>query len=94
MAMLRQWICALMMTAAVSAAAQQISGSIRGTVTDASGALVQSAAVTARHVETGLTRTAFQKLTPDPDVQVFGNEGRNAVQGPGYANWDFAAVKN
>jgi hypothetical protein len=37
---------------------------------------------------------AFQKLTPNPDVQIFGNEGRNAVQGPGYANWDFAAVKN
>ena len=37
---------------------------------------------------------AFQKLSPDPDVQIFGNEGRNAIQGPGYANWDFAAVKN
>jgi hypothetical protein len=39
---------------------------------------------------------AFQRLTPDPNspVQQFGNEGRNAVQGPGYASWDFAAVKN
>src|SRR4029077_8148482 len=52
-----------MMTAAGSAAAQQITGSIRGTVTDASGAIVQSAAVTARHVETGLTRTTFADNT-------------------------------
>src|SRR5512133_786219 len=59
MGVLRKWICALMMITAVSAAAQQITGSIRGSVTDASGAIVQSAAVTARHVETGLTRTAF-----------------------------------
>ena len=39
---------------------------------------------------------AFQQLVPNPNspVQQFGNEGRNVVQGPGYANWDFAAVKN
>jgi len=39
---------------------------------------------------------AFQQVIPDPNspVQQFGNEGRNVVQGPGYANWDFAAVKN
>jgi outer membrane receptor protein involved in Fe transport len=39
---------------------------------------------------------AFQQLTPNPNspVQQFGNEGRNIVQGPGYADWDFAAVKN
>jgi hypothetical protein len=39
---------------------------------------------------------AFQKVTPDPNspVQQFGNEGRNVVQGPGYTNWDFAAMKN
>jgi hypothetical protein len=39
---------------------------------------------------------AFQQLVPNPNspVQQFGNEGRNVVEGPGYANWDFAAVKN
>src|SRR5271155_3665044 len=44
--------------AGVEVAAQQITGSIRGTVTDPSGAVVQSATVSAQQVETGLTRMA------------------------------------
>jgi hypothetical protein len=40
------------------ASAQQITGNIRGTVTDPSGAVVQNATVTARQVETGFIRTA------------------------------------
>jgi len=44
--------------ACISVSAQQISGSIRGTVFDPSGAIVQNASVTAHQVETGLTRTA------------------------------------
>jgi len=40
--------------------------------------------------------SAFQKLAPDPlgRFQVFGDEGRNVVQGPRYVNWDFSAFKN
>src|SRR5580693_1502772 len=38
--------------------AQQITAGIRGTVIDPSGAIVQAAAVTAKQVETGLTRAA------------------------------------
>jgi hypothetical protein len=38
--------------------AQQITGSIRGSVVDPSGAVVQAATVTAKQIETGLTRTA------------------------------------
>src|SRR5262249_30376843 len=41
-----------------SALSQQITGNVRGTVSDPSGAGVQNASVTARQVETGLTRTA------------------------------------
>jgi hypothetical protein len=40
--------------------------------------------------------SAFQRITQDPNspVEQFGNEGRNAVQGPGYVNWDLSAFKN
>lgn len=39
--------------------AQQITGSIRGTVSDPSGAIVDAATVTAKQIETGLTRVAI-----------------------------------
>ena len=41
-------------------------------------------------------KSAFQQLEPDPTGQeeVFGNEGRNAVLGPRYVNWDFSALKS
>jgi hypothetical protein len=40
--------------------------------------------------------SAFQRITPNPNspVEQFGNEGRNVLQGPGFANWDFSAFKN
>jgi hypothetical protein len=38
--------------------AQQITGNIRGTVTDPSGAVIHGAAVTVRQAETGLSRAA------------------------------------
>ncbi|MGA9510517.1 MAG: carboxypeptidase-like regulatory domain-containing protein, partial [Candidatus Sulfotelmatobacter sp.] len=43
----------------LNATGQQITGSIRGTVSDPSGAIVQAATVTAKQIETGLTRLAI-----------------------------------
>ncbi len=56
---LKACVCGLMLTfLAGYAGGQQITGNIRGTVQDPSGAVVQSAQVSAHQVETGLTRTA------------------------------------
>jgi hypothetical protein len=40
--------------------------------------------------------SAFQQLVQNPlsPVEQFGDEGRNAVLGPRYVNWDFSAFKN
>jgi len=40
--------------------------------------------------------SAFQQLQPDPlgRFEVFGDEGRNVVQGPGYIDWDASAFKS
>ena len=46
------------MLACLSLSAQQITGSIRGTVTDSTGAVVQGATVTVKQSETELSRTA------------------------------------
>src|SRR6266567_2840341 len=55
----RNLTCAMLaMFLGLSAAAQQISGSIRGTVVDATGATVQGASVSATQTETGLTRAS------------------------------------
>jgi hypothetical protein len=50
-------VCSATLLFAPSAFSQQITGSIRGTVTDPSGAVVDGATVSAKQSETGLTRT-------------------------------------
>ena len=45
------------MVASACAFSQQITGSIRGVISDPTGAVVQSANITARQLETGLVRT-------------------------------------
>src|SRR6202795_711074 len=56
----RSLACVLLTVfAGLEVGAQQITGSIRGTVVDPSGAVVQSAAVSAQQTETGLTRMAI-----------------------------------
>jgi Carboxypeptidase regulatory-like domain len=57
--MVRFWnVVFAVVLVSISASAQQITGNIRGTVSDPSGAVVQNASVTAHQVETGLVRTA------------------------------------
>jgi len=41
-----------------------------------------------------LNASAFQRLDPVANAGQFGTEGRNVNIGPGYANWDFAALKD
>ena len=52
-------IFAVLNLASLHLAAQQITASIRGTVSDPSGAIVQAATVAAKQIETGLTRVAL-----------------------------------
>jgi Carboxypeptidase regulatory-like domain len=52
------WAVLLTLLAAVPAAAQRITATIRGTVTDSSGAVIPGATVTVKGEDTGLTRTA------------------------------------
>jgi hypothetical protein len=41
-----------------------------------------------------VSRSAFQQLTPEANPGEFGNEGRNAVTGPGLATVDVSLFKN
>ena len=41
-----------------------------------------------------VSRSAFQELTPEANPGEFGNEGRNAVRGPGLATADLSLFKN
>ena len=52
-------VLALPVFACLSLSAQQITGNIRGTVIDPTGAVVRGAEVTARQAETGLSRSAI-----------------------------------
>ena len=47
-----------------------------------------------RTVGAWLNASAFQRLDPVANAGQFGTEGRNVNFGPGYANWDFGALKN
>ena len=51
----------LLISLSLQLAAQQITGNLRGTVTDPSGAVVQNASVTATQTETGLSRAATSR---------------------------------
>ena len=53
----------VLMLFALNVFAQQITASIRGTVVDVSGAVLQGASVTAKQTETGFTRTATTDRT-------------------------------
>ena len=101
MGLVRKWICALMMTAAVSAAAQQITGSIRGTVTDESRAVVADALVTATNSSIGVsfavrtTAAGTYNIAALPSgvytVEV-GQAGFKTVQFPNSSSWKMTSL--
>ena len=41
-----------------------------------------------------MSRSAFQRLNPVTQAGQFGNEGRNIVRGPGYADSTCRSVRN
>lgn len=45
-------------------------------------------------VDNWFNAAAFQKLDPVANAGQFGSAGRNIVAGPGYADWDFAMMKD
>ena len=47
-----------------------------------------------RTVQEWFSLGAFQQLSPVTQAGQFGSEGRNVIQGPGLAQWDFSAFKN
>lgn len=47
-----------------------------------------------QQVDNWFNAAAFQQLDPVANAGQFGTAGRNIVQGPGYANFDFSALKN
>jgi len=56
---IRNLVCAgLLIFTTMTLGAQQITGSIHGSILDPTGAVVESATVTAKQVETGLSRSA------------------------------------
>jgi hypothetical protein len=56
--------------------------------------LVGNPNVGPRSVSNWLNASAFQRLDPIANAGQFGTERRNVNIGPGYADWDFAALKN
>ena len=57
MDVVKKLVCLAIVLTGMNVLAQQITGSIRGTATDPSGAVVEGAAVSATQTETGLTRS-------------------------------------
>jgi hypothetical protein len=41
-----------------------------------------------------VSRSAFERLDPESQAGQFGNEGRNVVRGPGFANLDLSVFRN
>jgi hypothetical protein len=68
-------------------------GSLTGTVTDASGGVVPNVTVTATSVDTGRSYTAKTGNGIYGDGTGFGDSRVGFVLGPGQFNWDIALIK-
>ena len=85
---MRRTICLTLVLAALAAPsfAQRITASIRGTVTDSTGAVVPGASVTVRNENTGFTRSNVTNGAGSPDS---GTDRRvRREREPFEASWD------
>jgi hypothetical protein len=63
------WLLCILLLACIPGAAQTVTGTIRGTITDSTGAIVSGAKVTATNVATGVVTTATSNQTGEYSIR-------------------------
>lgn len=84
------WALLICLPACFSAVAQTVTGSIRGTITDSSGAIVPNATVTATNVATSVKTTATTNQTGDYAIRFLQiGQYKLSVSSPGFTTAEY-----